>query len=100
MSKLIEKIKGLFTKIKDKTEPQRSFMRDGQFGGIIAEIILAAQFFNWIIYETALGKLPRFVTFNITFTIIGFCAALLGLVIKLIFGEVKWHRAFFITSLF
>jgi len=100
MSKLIEKIKGLFTEIKDKTEPQRSFMRDGQFGGIIAEIILAAQFFNWIIYETALGKLPRFVTFNITFTIIGFCAALLGLVIKLIFGEVKWHRAFFITSLF
>ena len=82
-------IKKPFGFIKRKTEPAREFMRSGRKGGMILELILAALFGTWILYETAFGKIPYILCFLILAAIIFIGINLVTLALKIVFGAGK-----------
>ena len=57
VSKIKKQLKRPFEFIKRKSEKPREFMTKGRAGAMIAEFLLAAQFFTWIVDEFTLKKL-------------------------------------------
>ena len=92
-------IKKPFGFIKRKSEPAREFMKKGRTGAIILELLLASQFFTWIISSYTYDKYPWILMFIITCLLWVIIAELLSLVVKLIFAGGKRCRSYFIAAL-
>ena len=82
-------IKKPFGFIKRKTEPAREFMKKGRTGAIILELLLASQFFTWIISSYTYDKYPWILMFIITCLLVVITAELFALLIKLVFSGGK-----------
>ncbi|MBO4807513.1 MAG: hypothetical protein J5537_00620 [Lachnospiraceae bacterium] len=98
MRRIIYAIKKPFVFLKNKTVLQREFLRDGRPGGMIAEAILAAQFFTWLMNDLFMGRLPVVVAFIIAAVAAVLASELLAFVLRLIFGGSKRCRAYFIVA--
>jgi len=98
MRRIIYAIKKPFIFIKNKTFPQREFLRDGRLGGIIALTLLCAQFFTWLIDDGLMNKLPIVITFLVTVILAILASELVGLAIKLVFGGRRRSEAYFIMA--
>ncbi len=92
-------IKKPFGFIKRKSEPAREFMKKGRTGAIILELLLASQFFTWIISSYTYDKYPWILMFIITCLFWVIIAELSSLVVKLIFAGGKRCRSYFIAAL-
>ena len=92
-------IKKPFGFIRRKSEPAREFMRKGRTGAIIMEVLLASQFFTWIISSYTYDKYPWILMFIITCLLWVIVAELSSLLIKLIFAGGKRCRTYFIIAL-
>lgn len=92
-------IKKPFGFIKRKSEPAREFMKKGRTGAIILELLLASQFFTWIISSYTYDKYPWILMFIITCLLWVIIAELSSLVVKLIFAGGKRCRSYFIAAL-
>ncbi len=92
-------IKKPFGFIKRKSEPAREFMKKGRTGAIILELLLASQFFTWIISSYTYDKYPWILMFIITCLFWVIIAELSSLVVKLIFAGGKRCRSYFIVAL-
>ncbi|MCR5501919.1 MAG: alpha/beta hydrolase [Lachnospiraceae bacterium] len=96
--RLREKLKKPFVFIKEKTERQRTFLREGAPGGMIAELVLGTQFFIWIVDEMTLGRIPIVVVTIIAAALLVLCTELGRLLISLIFGGAKRKNSYFIMA--
>lgn len=92
-------IKKPFAFIKRKTEPAREFMKKGRTGAIIMEVLLASQFFTWIISSYTYDKYPWLLMFIITCLFWVIVNELSSLLVKLIFAGGKRCRLYFIAAL-
>lgn len=92
-------IKKPFSFIKNKTAPAREFMEKGRTGAIIMEVLLASQFFTWILSSYTYDKYPWILVFIITCVMWVIVAELASLLIKLIFAGGKRCRTYFFVAL-
>lgn len=93
-------IKKPFAFIKRKTEPAREFMKKGRTGAIIMEVLLASQFFTWIVNSYTYDKYPWILMFVVSCLFWVIIAELSSLLIKLIFAGGKRCRMYFLTAFF
>ena len=91
-------IKKPFGFIKRKSEPAREFMKKGRTGAIIMELLLASQFFTWIISSYTNDQYPWILMFIITCVMWVIITELTSLIIKLIFAGGKRCRSYFIAA--
>ena len=100
MRRIIYAIKKPFIFIKNKTFPQREFLRDGRLGGIIALTLLCAQFFTWLIDDGLMNKLPIVIAFLVTVILAILASELVGLGNQTCFGRQEKKRSLFHHGLF
>ncbi len=99
-SKLGNIVKKPFRFIKRKAEKPREFMTKGRAGGMILTFLLSVQFFCWIIDEMAINTLPTFLVVLITLAVVAVISELTNLVIRILFGDKKRSKGYFLTALF
>lgn len=99
VSKIKKQLKRPFEFIKRKTEKSREFMTKGRAGAMIAEFLLAAQFFTWIVDEFTLKKLHIILVILISAVLIFLFSELINLIIRIAFGGKKRSKGYFLTAL-
>ena len=92
-------IKKPFGFIKRKSEPAREFMKSGRTGAIIMEVLLASQFFTWIISSYTYDKYPWILMFIISCAMWVIIAELASLLIKFVFAGGKRCRTYFYIAI-
>ena len=99
VSKIKKQLKRPFEFIKRKSEKPREFMTKGRAGAMIAEFLLAAQFFTWIVDEFTLKKLHIILVILISAVLIFLFSELINLIIRIAFGGKKRSKGYFLTAL-
>ena len=99
VSKIKKQLKRPFEFIKRKTEKSREFMKAGRAGAMIAELLLSAQFYYWIVDEFTLKKLPPVLGILIAMIIPVLISELINLAIRILGGGVKRSKGYFLTAL-
>ena len=100
VSKIKKQLKRPFEFIKRKTEKSREFMTKGRAGGMILTFLLSVQFFCWIIDEMAINTLPTVIVVLITMALVAVIAELINLAKRIVFGDKKRSKGYFLTALF
>ncbi|MCR5620089.1 MAG: hypothetical protein K6F65_08305, partial [Lachnospiraceae bacterium] len=99
VSKIKKQLKRPFDFFKRKTEKPREFMTKGRAGAMIAEFLLAAQFFIWIADEFTLKKLHIILVILISAVLIFLLSELINLIIRIAFGGKRRSKGYFLTAL-
>ncbi len=86
--------------IKRKTAPAREFMRSGRPVAMIAEILLGAYFFSWIVEGYTYGRIPAVLCYLIGTALIALASEVLNLALKIVFGAGKRCKSYFFIVAF